>query len=282
MISQSSGPNAPAAEQRTRNLLPRPDRGGCCPAGAARKRAGRHLSHRRGRQHDLQQSRIPAHIRTAVPGTSPDAWAERVHPDDRSRMERAWADFCRHPVPSRFAAIAPKPRRNGPSFLGAGGPAPRVLPAGWAPSPTSPIWSPRATTCAERRPCSATPSTRRRIGIVYADRSGKILRFNPRSAPCWASTPAISPNRTMGDFTLAEDVARVSAELERLWNGDVAIRGSREALRPQRRQRRSGCASTTALVREAGAAARVLGRVPARHQRPQGHPAKSSNGCTSS
>ncbi len=35
-------------------------------------------------------------------GHSPDAWAERLHPGDRARMEEAWADFCLHPVPSRF------------------------------------------------------------------------------------------------------------------------------------------------------------------------------------
>src|SRR5271170_2094419 len=36
-------------------------------------------------------------------GHSPDAWAERVHPDDRARMKTAWAEFCLNPVPSRFA-----------------------------------------------------------------------------------------------------------------------------------------------------------------------------------
>src|ERR1700678_4819568 len=37
------------------------------------------------------------------PGHSPDAWARCVHPDDRARMEQAWAEFCLEPAPSRFA-----------------------------------------------------------------------------------------------------------------------------------------------------------------------------------
>src|SRR5450432_958534 len=36
------------------------------------------------------------------PGHSPDAWAKRVHPGDREHMERAWADFCRRPRPIQF------------------------------------------------------------------------------------------------------------------------------------------------------------------------------------
>ncbi len=35
-------------------------------------------------------------------GHGPDAWSERVFPADRTRMEQAWAEFCNHPVPSRF------------------------------------------------------------------------------------------------------------------------------------------------------------------------------------
>src|SRR5579863_4263027 len=35
-------------------------------------------------------------------GHDPDAWAQRVHPDDRARMQSVWAEFCRRPTPSRF------------------------------------------------------------------------------------------------------------------------------------------------------------------------------------
>ncbi len=40
------------------------------------------------------------------PDQSTDTWAQRVHPDDRARMEQAWADFCRNPraVPLRPTA----------------------------------------------------------------------------------------------------------------------------------------------------------------------------------
>lgn len=35
-------------------------------------------------------------------GQSPDDWAQRVHPDDRARMERSWADFRANPRPMTF------------------------------------------------------------------------------------------------------------------------------------------------------------------------------------
>ena len=31
-------------------------------------------------------------------GHDPDAWAQRVHPEDRARMQSAWAEFCRRPT----------------------------------------------------------------------------------------------------------------------------------------------------------------------------------------
>ena len=37
-----------------------------------------------------------------TPEQSVNDWAQGVHPDDRVRMENAWADFCRRPRPVRF------------------------------------------------------------------------------------------------------------------------------------------------------------------------------------
>ncbi len=37
------------------------------------------------------------------PDHAPDEWAHGVHPDDRERMEREWADFCLNPRPSEFS-----------------------------------------------------------------------------------------------------------------------------------------------------------------------------------
>ena len=36
------------------------------------------------------------------PKQSLDDWAQGVHPDDRARMERSWADFCANPRPMTF------------------------------------------------------------------------------------------------------------------------------------------------------------------------------------
>src|SRR5215469_13532115 len=36
------------------------------------------------------------------PEQSADDWAQGVHPEDRTRMEQAWADFCANPRPMNF------------------------------------------------------------------------------------------------------------------------------------------------------------------------------------
>ena len=36
------------------------------------------------------------------PEQSTDDWAQGVHPEDRARMQTAWADFCRQPRPMQF------------------------------------------------------------------------------------------------------------------------------------------------------------------------------------
>src|SRR5262249_18378138 len=36
------------------------------------------------------------------PEQSANDWAKGVHPEDRSRMEQAWADFCANPRPMHF------------------------------------------------------------------------------------------------------------------------------------------------------------------------------------
>jgi PAS domain S-box-containing protein len=50
------------------------------------------------------------------PDQSLDEWARGVHPDDRVRMEQAWADFCRHPRPVEFQ-YRTQPREGVTRFL---------------------------------------------------------------------------------------------------------------------------------------------------------------------
>jgi PAS domain S-box-containing protein len=90
------------------------------------------------------------------------------------------------------------------------------------------------------------------LGIVYADRSGKFLRFNPAFCTMLGFDPGELADGTIGDFTCADDVAGVSSELERLWNGDVQFVDLEK-----RHIRKDGSLlwvrTTTALVREGSA-----------------------------
>ena len=90
------------------------------------------------------------------------------------------------------------------------------------------------------------------IGIAHADRRGKILRCNRAFCTMLRFDPADLKNKTMGEVTHTEDVARVAAQLKSLWNGDV------ESVDLEKRYlRKDGTflwvRMTTALVREGDA-----------------------------
>ena len=90
------------------------------------------------------------------------------------------------------------------------------------------------------------------IGIAHADRRGKILRCNRAFCTMLRFDPADLANKTMGEVTHTDDVARVAAQLKSLWNGDV------ESVDLEKRYRRKDgtflwVRMTTALVREGDA-----------------------------
>jgi PAS domain S-box-containing protein len=154
------------------------------------------------------------------PGHSPDAWAERLHSGDRMRMERAWADFCLRPVPSRFGyrtqAADGVIRHFSEQVVAVDG-----LP-GWVGTISdftdlvTARDNLRKTETMFRNTFDQAP-----IGVAYADRSGKIMRCNQAFWTLLGFNPDDLANRTMGEVTHRDDVARVSAELDRLWNGDI-------------------------------------------------------------
>jgi PAS domain S-box-containing protein len=184
-------------------------------------------------------------------GADPDAWAQRVHPDDRARMKQVWADFCRQPTPSRFGYRTQTDDGTVRHF------SEQVVAAGGVPG-----W---VGTIADFTDLVAARDDLRRaetlfrntfdqapLGIVYADRSGKFLRFNPAFCTMLGFDSGELADGTIGDFTCAEDVARVSTALERLWNGDVQFVDLEK-----RHIRKNGSLlwvrTTTALVREGSA-----------------------------
>jgi PAS domain S-box-containing protein len=152
-------------------------------------------------------------------GHSPDAWAQRVHPDDRARMEHAWADFCRQPGSSRFAYRTQADgeiRHFSEQVVAADG-----VP-GWVGTIAD------FTDLVNARDHLRKAETMFRntfdqapIGIAYADRRGSLLRFNQAFWTMLGFDSDNLANKTLGDVTHGDDVARVSAELKRLWNGDI-------------------------------------------------------------
>jgi PAS domain S-box-containing protein len=154
-------------------------------------------------------------------GHSPDAWAQRVHPDDRARMEHDWADFCRQPTPRRFAyrTLAEGEVRNfSEQIVAADGVA------GWVGTITD------VTDLVNVRDDLRKAETMFRntfdqapIGIAHADRRGRLLRYNQALCTMLGFEPGELANKAIGDVTHGDDVARVAAELKRLWNGEIQV-----------------------------------------------------------
>jgi PAS domain S-box-containing protein len=154
------------------------------------------------------------------PGAGADDWARRVHPDDRTRMEQTWADFCLQPHPARFAyrtrAEDGSIRHFSEQVVAADG-----IP-GWIGTISD------FTELVDARDNLRKAETTFRntfdqapIGIAHADRRGNILRCNQSFSTLLGFDLGELANRTMADITHGDDVARVAAELKRLWNGDV-------------------------------------------------------------
>ena len=154
-------------------------------------------------------------------GHSPDAWARRVHPADRARIEQSWAVFCRNPRAVRFDSYRTQAddgtiRHYSEQVVAAAGTA------GWVGTITD------VTDLVTVRDHLRQAETMFRntfdqapIGIAHADRRGKLLRFNPSFWTMLGYQPSELADKTIADVTHADDVERVSAELKRLWNGET-------------------------------------------------------------
>jgi PAS domain S-box-containing protein len=183
------------------------------------------------------------------PGHSPDAWARRVHRDDRARMEQAWAEFCLDPAPSRFAyrtqAEDGAIRHFSEQVVPDGG-------GGWVG--TIADFTDLVTTRDNLRKAETlyrNTFDQAPLGIVYADRGGKFLRFNAAFCAMLGFSSDELAGANIGDFTCAEDAVRVAAGLLSLWNGDVQFVDLEK-----RYLRKDGSMlwvrTSTALVREDG------------------------------
>ena len=153
------------------------------------------------------------------PEHSTDTWAQRVHPDDRGRMQQAWAEFCRLRIPSHFAyrtLFNGAVRHFSEQVVAADGIA------GWVGTITD-FTDLVAARDDLRRAETLFLNTfdQAPLGIVYADRGGNFLRFNRAFCTMLGFEPRdFADKKTLSDLTCVEDAGRVTLELERLWNGD--------------------------------------------------------------
>ncbi len=154
------------------------------------------------------------------PDQSTDTWAQRVHPDDRERMQHSWTEFCRLRIPSRFTYR---------TLTGDGAVrhfAEQVVAANGVPGWVGTITDFTDLVAARdnlRRAETLFRNTfdQAPLGIVYADRSGKFLRFNQAFCVMLGFDPSDFADKTVADFGCAEDTIRVTRELERLWSGEI-------------------------------------------------------------
>jgi PAS domain S-box-containing protein len=152
------------------------------------------------------------------PDQSTDTWAQRVHPDDRERMEQAWTEFCRLRIPSRFAyrtLFDGAVRHFSEQVVAAEG-----VP-GWVGTITD--FTDLMTARDDLRRAETlfrNTFDQAPLGIAYADRRGRFLRFNRAFCAMLGVEPDDLADKTGGDFTIAEDRSRVAAQLDRLWNGE--------------------------------------------------------------
>jgi PAS domain S-box-containing protein len=149
-------------------------------------------------------------------------WAQGVHPDDRARMEDAWAAFCLQPRPVRFE-YRTQPREGTVRYF-----SEQVVAAvgvtgfvGTITDVTDLVTARNDLRKAEtlfRNTFDEAP-----VGIAYADRSGKFLRGNRVFCTMLGIQPGELASRSISDFTHPDDVARASTELKRLWDGEIDI-----------------------------------------------------------
>ena len=155
------------------------------------------------------------------PGHSPDAWAQRVHPDDRTRMQQAWADFCRQPRPTRFDSYRTIADDGSARHF-----SEQVVAAEGVPGWVGTIADFTELVAAREHLRQAETMFRNTfdqapIGIAHADRRGRLLRCNQSFWKMLGFAPVDLAHSTIADVTHSDDVARVSAELKRLWNGEI-------------------------------------------------------------
>jgi len=186
-----------------------------------------------------------------TPEQGDSGWLNAVHPDDRARIENAWADFRRRPRPVHFE-YRTKFGAGDVRFL-----SEQVVAADGVAGFVGTIIDFTDLVVARdglRRIESLFRHTFEQapVGIVYADRDGRLVRFNEKFCALVGFDPGELEGRAMPDLTDGEDREQTSIQLKRLWTGET------DSVDIETRLSRKDGSSlwvrvTTALVREGSA-----------------------------
>lgn len=181
------------------------------------------------------------------PEQSTDDWAQGVHPADREQIKETWADFCRDPRPVRFEYRTSV--ENTVRFI-----AERVVPAKGVAGFVGTIsdFTDLVTARDDLRKAETlflNTFHQAPLGVAFADRDGKILRFNAAFCTLLGFTREEFAGKSIGELTHAEDSVSAETELGRLWKGEI------ESFDTEKRYRRKDggflwVRTSTALVRD--------------------------------
>ncbi len=152
---------------------------------------------------------------------SAEDWAQYMHPEDLPYMESAWADFVQHPRPVRFDTYRTRPVGGAIRYFSEQIVAVEGV-SGFVGTITD--FTDLMTARGSLRKAETLYSNtfdQAPIGIVYADRNGKLLSHNHAFCTMLGYKPDELAERTIRDVTFVEDIPHASAETERLWNGDI-------------------------------------------------------------
>ena len=154
------------------------------------------------------------------PEQSADDWAQGVHPEDRSRMEQAWADFCANPRPMKFDYRTAH-RTGGVRYF-----TESVVPVNGMPAFVGTISDVTALMSARsdlRRVEALFRNTVEEapIGVAYTDRTGRFLRCNRSFGTLLGLEPKELETRTTLELTHRDDAAAARGAFDQLWHREV-------------------------------------------------------------
>jgi PAS domain S-box-containing protein len=155
------------------------------------------------------------------PQQSVDDWSQGVHPEDRARIEETWADFCRRPRPMRCEYRTLPDDTGAVRFF-----AEQVVPAHGVPGYVGTIsdFTDLVTARGDLRKAETlyrNTFDQAPIGIAYADRDGKFLRFNDAFCSLLGFTASEFTDKSIGELTHGDDAASAQVQLDRLWSGEI-------------------------------------------------------------